>query len=31
MTSQAGKQTISMQILANISRSKWNQTMKIGQ
>ena len=31
MTSQPGKQTISIQILPNISRNKGNQTMKSGQ
>ena len=31
MTSQRGKQTIAMDILSNISRSKGNQTMKLGQ
>ena len=31
MTSQPGKQTISIQILTNISRSKGNQAMKFGQ
>ena len=31
MTSQLGKQTIAVHILLNISRSKGNQTMKIGQ
>ena len=31
MTPQPGKQTIAMHILANISRSKGNQTMKFGQ
>ena len=31
MTSQPGKQTISIHILSNISRSKGNQTMKFGQ
>ena len=31
MTSQPGKQTIGIHILPNISRSKGNQTMKIGQ
>ena len=31
MTSQPGKQTIAMQILHNISRSKHNQTMKFSQ
>ena len=31
MTSQPGEQTILMQILPNISRSKGNQTMKFGQ
>ena len=31
MTSQPGKQTIAIHILANISRSKGNQTMKFGQ
>ena len=31
MTSQAGKQTISVCILPKISRSKDNQTMKFGQ
>ena len=30
MTSQAGKQTIAIHILPNISRSKGNQTMKFG-
>ena len=30
MTSQAGKQTIAMHILPNISRSKGNQAMKFG-
>ena len=30
MTSQPGKQTIAIQILANISKSKGNQTMKCG-
>ena len=31
MTSQPGKQTISILILPNISRNKGNQTMKSGQ
>ena len=31
MTLQSGKQTIAMDILPNISRSKGNQTMKFGQ
>ena len=31
MTSESGKQTIAMHILANISRSKGNQTMKFDQ
>ena len=31
MTSQAGKQTIAIHVLTNISRSKGNQTMKFGQ
>ena len=31
VTSQSGSQTIAMQILINISRSKGNQTMKFGQ
>ena len=31
MTSQAGKQTIAIHILTNISRNKGNQTMKFGQ
>ena len=31
MTSQPGLQTIVIQILSNISRSKGNQTMKFGQ
>ena len=31
MTLQPGKQTIAIQILANISTSKRNQTMKFGQ
>ena len=31
MTSQSGKQIIAMHILANIPRSKGNQTMKFGQ
>ena len=31
MTSQPGKQTIAIQILPNISKSKGNQTMKFGQ
>ena len=31
MTSQAGKQTIAMHILANVLRSKGNQTLKFGQ
>ena len=31
MTSQAGKQTIAIHILSNISGSKGNQTMKFGQ
>ena len=31
MTSQLGKQTITKQILTNISRSKGNQTIKFGQ
>ena len=31
MTSQLGKQTITIHILPNISRSKDNQTMKVGQ
>ena len=30
MTSQPGKQTVIIQILPNISRSKGNQTMKFG-
>ena len=30
MTSQPGKQTIPIQILPNISRSKGNQTVKFG-
>ena len=30
MTSQPGKQTVAIQILANISKSKGNQTMKCG-
>ena len=30
MTSQPGKQTIAIQILPNISRSKGNQTIKFG-
>ena len=31
MTSQPGLQTIAIHILPNISRSKGNQTMKLGQ
>ena len=31
MMAQPGKQTIEMNILANISRIKGNQTMKLGQ
>ena len=31
MTSKAGKQTIAVHILSNISRSKGNQTKKFGQ
>ena len=31
MTSQPGKQTITIHILGNISKSKNNQTMKFGQ
>ena len=31
MTSQPGQQTITIHILSNISRSKGNQTMKLGQ
>ena len=31
MTSQPGKQTIAIHMLANISRSKGNQTMRFGQ
>ena len=31
MTSQSGKQTIAIHILPNISRSKNNQAMKVGQ
>ena len=31
MTSQLGQQTIAIDILHNISRSKGNQTMKLGQ
>ena len=31
MTSQAGKQTIAIHILPNISRSKGNQAMNFGQ
>ena len=31
MTSQPGKQTTAIHILSNISRSKYNQTMKFGQ
>ena len=31
MTSQPGEQTIAIHILPNISRSKGNQTMKLGQ
>ena len=31
LTSQSGKQTISMHILPDISRSKGNQTMQFGQ
>ena len=31
MMSQLGKQTIAIHILPNISRSKGNQTMKLGQ
>ena len=31
MTSQPGEQTITIHILSNISRSKDNQTMKLGQ
>ena len=30
MTSQPGEQTIAIHILPNISRSKGNQTMKLG-
>ena len=30
MTSQTGKQTITLHILSNISRNKGNQTMKFG-
>ena len=31
MTSQSGQQTITIHILPNISQSKGNQTMKLGQ
>ena len=31
MTSQPGQQTITIHMLPNISRSKGNQTMKLGQ
>ena len=31
MTSQPGKQTITIHILLNMSRNKGNQTMKFGQ
>ena len=31
MTSQSVQQTIAIDILSNISRSKYNQTMKLGQ
>ena len=31
MTSQPGEQTIAIDVLPNISRSKDNQTMKLGQ
>ena len=31
MTSQPGKQTIAIHLLSNISRSKGNQTIKVGQ
>ena len=31
MTSQSRKQTITIQVLPNISISKWNQTMTFGQ
>ena len=31
MTSQPGQKTIAIQILPNISRSKGNQTMKLGE
>ena len=31
MTSQAGRQTITIQILPNISKNKDNQTLKFGQ
>ena len=31
MTSQPAQQTIAIHILPNISRSKWNLTMKLGQ
>ena len=31
MTSQTGKQTVTIHILLNISRSKYNETMKSGQ
>ena len=31
MTSQPGKQTVQIDILSNISRTKDNQTMKLGQ
>ena len=31
MTSQSGQQTITIHILRNISQSKGNQTMKLGQ
>ena len=31
MTSQSGKQTVAINILSNISRSKGNQAMKFGQ
>ena len=31
MTSQAGKQAVGIHVLPNVSRSKGNQTMKLGQ
>ena len=31
MTSQSGKQTVAINIVSNISRSKGNQAMKFGQ